>query len=181
MRFSCVMFVLIVSMPLCFLSAASGADDTRSEPQSAAAADSAKTVLQNKAFSIFKDNCAVSGCHGGKHPEENLLLDPAGVIKSTKNVPSREIRSLMRIDTATPKKSYLLMKIRGDAGIKGKRMPRGGAPLTKEEVSIIELWVQNLSAAEPAKAVVPAVPAKKPEPAKKIGSSGTPAGGGGRP
>lgn len=166
-------FVLAITIVLVLFASISWARDVEGRTGAPALTDSARTALQKSAFAILKANCAVSGCHSGKHPEQNLLLDPAGVLKSTRDVPSREIRSLMRIDTKRPEKSYLLMKIRGDAGIKGKRMPRGELPLGKDEIPIMELWIQSVSSAgETQKSVDP------PKKAVKPGAGGA---GGGRP
>ena len=157
MRLKFVVFLCIASVALCFTSVSVSANEVarkvegatlRATPVLVDSAWVARVASQVKAFGILKRSCAVSGCHTGKHPEDNLLLDPSGVLKSTKNVPSREISSLKRVDTQKPEKSYLLMKIRGDAGIRGKRMPRGAPPLSKEEIKIIELWLQSLSVAE---------------------------------
>jgi hypothetical protein len=146
-----------ISMVLIFLSVSVLAEKVAQKVERAtlveraAPRDSVRAALQAKVASILKSNCAVSGCHTGKHPEEKLLLDPSVVLKSTKNVPSREIRSLMRVNTEKPEESYLLMKIRGDVGIRGERMPRGEPPLKKEEIRAIELWLQSLSVPEKAK------------------------------
>jgi hypothetical protein len=138
-------FLCIVSVALGFFSVSVSANQVERKVERAALTDSVRAALQTKVFTIVKRSCAVSGCHTGKHPEAKLPLDPTTIMKSTKNVPSREIPSLMRVDTQKPEKSYLLMKIRGDAGIRGQRMPRGGAPLKTEEIKTIELWLESLS------------------------------------
>jgi len=138
-------FLCIVSVALGFFSVSVSANQVERKVERAALTDSVRAALQTKVFTIVKRSCAVSGCHTGKHPEAKLPLDPTTIMKSTKNVPSREIPSLMRVDTQNPEKSYLLMKIRGDAGIRGQRMPRDGAPLKTEEIKTIELWLESLS------------------------------------
>jgi hypothetical protein len=137
-------FVCIVSVALSFFSASVSANQVTQKIERAALTDSLRAALQTKVFAIVKRSCAVSGCHTGKHPEARLLLDPAAMLKSTTNVPSREIPSLMRVNTQKPEKSYLLMKIRGDAGIRGERMPRGGPYLKSEEIKTIQLWLESL-------------------------------------
>jgi hypothetical protein len=138
-------FVCIISVALSFFSASVSANQVTEKIERAALTDSARAALQTKIFAIVKRSCAVSGCHTGKHPEARLLLDPAAMLKSTTNVPSREISSLMRVNTQEPQKSYLLMKIRGGAGIRGERMPRGGPYLKSEEIKTIQLWLESLS------------------------------------
>ena len=137
-------FISVVLVFFSVLVSVSGAETAR-KVERAALSDSMRAALQVKAVAIFKRSCAVSGCHTGKHPEAKLVLDRAGMLKATKNVPSRQISSLMRVDTEKPEKSYLLMKIRGDAGIRGQRMPRGGLHLKNEEIKTIELWIRSLS------------------------------------
>jgi len=151
--FSILVLVLILGLGLGLgsVSVSASADDTTRKVGKVALTDSVRAALQTKVDTILKRNCATSGCHAGKYPEAKLSLDSPNLLRSTKNVPSREIRSFMRIDTRTPEKSYLLMKVQGDARIKGQRMPRGAPPLTKEEIKAIALWLESLSTLENAK------------------------------
>jgi len=93
---------------------------------------------------IFKRSCGVAGCHQGKYPAMNLNLEPGKIIPSAFNAVSQEKPSLKIIDAQSPDNSYLLMKIRGDQDIAGKRMPLRGSTLKDEEVQAIRNWVQSL-------------------------------------
>jgi len=106
--------------------------------------DSAKVNLQNEVVAILKANCSTAGCHRGSYPKKKLNLETDKFLESVLNVPSKEIGSLKRVDTQNPEKSYLLMKIKGDKGIKGARMPDDAPPLKKEEIKAIEDWIFSL-------------------------------------
>ena len=86
----------------------------------------------------------MAGCHRGAYPKKKLNLEPDKFLESVLNAPSQEINSLKMVDTKNPEKSYLLMKIRGDKGIKGSRMPDDAPPLKKEEIKAIEDWIFSL-------------------------------------
>jgi len=93
---------------------------------------------------ILKQSCAVMGCHRGSHPAKSLNLEPDEIIVSAVNVPSRQMPSLKIIDTQSPEKSYLMMKIRGDKDIAGRRMPKGRTHLTDEEIQAMQDWILSL-------------------------------------
>ncbi len=115
--------------------------------------DTVKVKMQNQVVSIFKANCSTAGCHRGDHPKKNLNLEPDKFVSSVVNVTSQEINTLKRVDTTAPEKSYLSMKIRGDKGIKGSRMPDGEPSLKKEDIKAIQDWIYSLKVS----------PDKKPE------------------
>jgi hypothetical protein len=120
-------------------------------------ADSTKIELQNKVTAILKANCSVAGCHRGSHPKKKLNLETDKFLNSVLDVKSQEIDTLKRVDTKNPEKSYLLMKIKGEKGIKGSRMPDDAPSLKKEEIKAIEDWIFSLKepAAEEEKTVAP--------------------------
>jgi hypothetical protein len=74
----------------------------------------------------------------------NLSFEPDKLPGSALNVPSREKPELKIIDAAAPEKSYLLMKIRGDKEIDGRRMPLNGAPLKETEFKAFQDWIMSL-------------------------------------
>jgi hypothetical protein len=94
---------------------------------------------------ILSRSCSVTGCHQGKHPARNMSLEPDKIIESTINVPSKEKSDLKIINTAEPGKSYLLMKIRGDKDIAGKRMPLNATPLKDADIQAIRDWILSLN------------------------------------
>lgn len=100
--------------------------------------------LQNKAAQIFKKNCSVMGCHAGPFPAVNLNLEEEKFEDSLVGKPSYELSNLRLIDVDNSEQSYLLKKIRGEAGIVGKQMPAGSAPLSQEDQKVIEDWVKSL-------------------------------------
>jgi hypothetical protein len=98
---------------------------------------------------IVSRSCGVTGCHQGKYPAMNMSFEPDKIIGSTINVPSQEKPDLKIISTAEPAKSYLLMKIRGDKDIAGKRMPLNATSLKDADIQALRDWIlslKNLSA-----------------------------------
>ena len=96
---------------------------------------------------IFRTSCSVTGCHQGKYPAMNMSLEADKLLSSTVNTASQEKPDLKIIDTAEPAKSYLLMKIRGDRDIQGKRMPLNATPLKDADILSIQEWVNGLKGA----------------------------------
>jgi hypothetical protein len=105
--------------------------------------DSVMAAGQAGTVSLIDKRCA--GCHGGKHPRMGLNLEPAGLADAVRDVPSRQVKSLMLVDTRAPGRSYLLMKIRGDKGIKGSRMPLDAPGPLPDEIENIESWIRFIS------------------------------------
>jgi len=145
----------------CFFAAGPLADQTRST-EGITFTDSIRTELHGRTAAIFAKSCAVGGCHGGLYPKAKLSLESASFAGAVKNAPSREIDSLMLVDTQRPERSYLVMKVRGAGGIKGERMPIDAPMLSEEEIRTIELWAASIAVLEkPAAAPAPAEPGKK--------------------
>ena len=89
---------------------------------------------------IFTPRCATSGCHGGNNPAANLSLR-AGDIAQIVGASSAARPDYKLIAPGDPVNSYLLMKLRGDDGIAGDRMPPAKA-LEPEEIALVEAWVE---------------------------------------
>jgi hypothetical protein len=102
--------------------------------------------LQEEVKTIFKRNCSVSDCHRGNYPRMYLNLEEDKFLKALLNIPSQEIPSLKLVDKEKPEKSYLLMKIKGDKAIVGRRMPLDSPPLSEGEIKIIEDWISSPTA-----------------------------------
>lgn len=117
-------------------------------------ADSLRAALDARAAGIFGKNCA-GACHAGARPKARLSLEPS-TIAALADTPSRQIDTLRLVDTKRPARSYLLMKIRGEKGIKGSRMPIGRPPLPSPDEKTVAEWAAGLRAPAPA-----AAPAKK--------------------
>lgn len=94
-----------------------------------------------KVAAIFKKSCSTSGCHSGAYPKAKLNLEPEKFAKALVDAPSMKVEPFKLVDTSNPWKSYVLMKIRGDEGIAGKRMPIQSAPLSKDNEKYISLWI----------------------------------------
>lgn len=112
------------------------------------ALSASKDALQKKVAVTFKNHCATSGCHKGQFPKKKLNLEPDKFYDAIVDVPSLQIDSLKLVDTKSPQKSYLLMKIKGDKGIVEDRMPIDAPPLKAEEIEAIEKWIVSLKASE---------------------------------
>jgi len=152
MRGTTMVLAFILALTAGVWVVATGTADQAKPPANAAAPEPSFSELQAGVGATFKGSCAVSGCHTGKRPEARLPLDPQGLPGSLKNVQSREVRTLKLVDTANPARSYLVMKLRGDKGIKGQRMPRVGAFLKEPQMKIIVQWIDGLAAADSAAA-----------------------------
>ena len=102
-----------------------------------------KSELDLKVAEIFGKSCATSGCHGGKQPKMDLGLEaemlPGGMV----GAPSKQNPELMLIDAEDPSKSYLLLKITGGEGMKGKKMPIMKPPLKEEEIETVREWLNG--------------------------------------
>jgi hypothetical protein len=118
--------------------------------------------LQEEVKTILKRNCSVSDCHRGTYPRMYLNLEEDKFLKSLLNIPSQEIPSLKLVDKANPEKSYLLMKIKGDKAIVGRRMPLDSPPLREDEIKIIEDWISSASATFEPEKTLPKKEVRKP-------------------
>jgi uncharacterized membrane protein len=105
---------------------------------------------ETKVAALFQGRCAA--CHSGEQPAAGLVLTTDGFRTAILDVPSVELEKLKIIDTETSDQSYLLMKVRGDKGIQGGRMPAGMPPLEDEEIQVIEEWIAFVIAARAAEA-----------------------------
>ena len=90
---------------------------------------------------IFTPRCATSGCHSGTTRAGGLSLQAEDIAQIVG--PSSTGKPDFRlIEPGDPVNSYLLMKIRGDEGIAGDRMPPAGA-LEAEQIARVEAWVED--------------------------------------
>ena len=89
---------------------------------------------------IFTPNCAFSGCHGGASPSAGMSLAADRIAGQIIGVIS-PTSGMKRIDPGNPEGSYLLKKLRGDAGISGDQMPLGAAPLSAAQLDLVRAWI----------------------------------------
>jgi hypothetical protein len=94
---------------------------------------------------VFQKNCTTAGCHSGAYPAMGLDLSEANYRASLFDVSSREMPDRKLVDPQAPSESYLLMKLRGAAGITGQRMPLGRDPLTADEIDAIAAWIGQIT------------------------------------
>ena len=140
--------ISIASLGFCFStmaqqSAPKGAAVPGDSALEALPGDSATKALQARTVTLINERCA--GCHGGKYPRMGLNLGPEKLLPAVKDVPSRQVDSLKLVDTRRPERSYLLMKIRGDKGIKGSPMPDNAPALSAAEINEIDTWIHVIS------------------------------------
>ena len=94
---------------------------------------------------IIAPRCASGSCHGGSPPAAFPQLDPEAAHAAIVGVPSQQA-GLSLVEPFSPQESYLLLKLRGDAGSVGgiaTVMPLGDAPLQPSELAVIEAWIAN--------------------------------------
>ena len=126
-------------------------------PADSALADSATTdpgwiaalKLEKEILPVIRRSCSVSGCHEGERPKANLDLSADDLRPALLDVPSRQVKEIFLIDSKDPGRSYMLMKVAGGEGIKGRKMPVGNVPgLSAEEISLFADWVRSFGKAE---------------------------------
>ncbi len=98
-----------------------------------------KITLALLSAEIFTPRCATSGCHSGSNPARGLSLEVDRIASEIINVDSKG-SDLKHIDPGNPEGSYLFLKVRGDDGIAGSRMPPP-SPLSEEEIEKIRAWI----------------------------------------
>jgi hypothetical protein len=103
--------------------------------------------LQARVLDIFDTSCAYAGCHVSATAPQNLDLSEESFMMNLVNVNSGQVASRKRVKPGDPANSYLVMKIKGSAGIKGDKMPRGGTPLSSQQIATIEAWIKSMPAA----------------------------------
>jgi mono/diheme cytochrome c family protein len=91
---------------------------------------------------IFRTHC--TECHSGASPSAGMSLDPAGLPAAILDKPSTGKPEYKIADSAAPERSYLLMKIRGAAGIAGSRMPLRANKLKDEDIQALADWLAAL-------------------------------------
>ncbi|MFL5352551.1 hypothetical protein [Archangium sp.] len=104
---------------------------------------------------LLQGSCGFgSGCHGTAQPAGSVQLtlgtgDAAALLERLKAKSVRE-PSLPLVDPGNPSGSFLLRKVTGDfTGLPcapsacGERMPQRGTPLPREDLDLLEQWIQQ--------------------------------------
>jgi len=146
---------LVLLLVVCVAAGAAWALTGQQDTLTTQTPDTARAELDAKVAAIFTRSCATAGCHSGEHPKMMLDLSAAAVPASLVGVAAKQAGDLELIDPADPAKSYLLMKLNGGKGMKGKKMPLKGAPLTAEELAAVSAWVAWFAGAMPDTAAAP--------------------------
>jgi hypothetical protein len=139
-------YVLLTSLVLVFLIGAALA--VPGEEPDTFETVSEESELDMKVRGILGKSCAGSGCHGGKQPKMDLSLEADAIPANMIGIPSGQNGELMLIDTKDPSQSYLLVKITGGEGMRGKKMPIMRAPLKEDELEAVMTWVRGFADVE---------------------------------
>jgi hypothetical protein len=115
-----------------------GTPPTSEAPPDTTTPPSAPTLAQ-LSREVFTPNCAFSGCHGGASPSAGLSLVADRIAGQLIGAVS-PTSGMKRVDPGNPEGSYLLKKLRGDAGIRGSQMPLGGT-LSAAAIEKIRAWI----------------------------------------
>lgn len=95
-------------------------------------------TLTNVQEQVFR-SCTFSSCHGST-PAGQLDLLPGESYVELVGVASSEKPELMRVVAGNPDDSYLMMKLRDEAGIVSDEMPPG-APLPDDKIQLVADWI----------------------------------------
>jgi OmcA/MtrC family decaheme c-type cytochrome len=98
------------------------------------------------AAGILVPRCASAACHGGNPPAAFPQLDGGAARDAIVGVPSQQVSGMALVEPYDPAASYLLLKVRGEAGTAGgvaTPMPIGDAALDPSELAAIEGWIAN--------------------------------------
>lgn len=140
-------YILVCVLALTFLAGIVFAG--QEEEADTVSTGSRKDELEIRVTEIFGKSCATSTCHGGEHPKMQLSLEAEEIPANMIGVPSKQNGELMLIDTKDPSLSYLLLKVTGGEGMKGKKMPVMLAPLTDDELASVMTWVRGFAEEAP--------------------------------
>ena len=91
---------------------------------------------------IFTPVCAKAGCHAAGSSPSGLVLEAGQSYGNLVGRPAAENGSLDRVAPGNPDGSYIILKLRGDPGITGERMPLGGPYLTSDQIAGIAAWIR---------------------------------------
>ena len=92
---------------------------------------------------VFNPTCAVSGCHTGANPPNNLDLSEGNAYGNLVDVNSVENSTLKRVQPGDDSQSLLIKKLKGDGT---SRMPPMGSALSNDVIDSVAKWI-NLGAA----------------------------------
>jgi len=88
---------------------------------------------------IFSSNCATSGCHDSKTQQNGV--DLSGYDAAINSVGSQYGKKVIQPNDAAG--SPLVDKISSGNPQYGVQMPKGGSPLSSDDVNLIKQWIDN--------------------------------------
>lgn len=136
--------LMVLFMLLVFFLGCSNNDDSAMGPDNSDQQQPDLSSFSEIQDQVFTQSCAISGCHLGSSAPFGLDLSEANAYGNLVNVASGEKPSLLRVKPGQPDSSYLIMKLRGDPGISGSRMPANGPPFLEEAtVDSIAAWIRE--------------------------------------
>lgn len=105
------------------------------------ASDSKATAptLSNVQADVFTASCAFSTCHAAPGAS-GLVLEDGTSWAALVTVESVDNPGAILVIPGDANGSYLVQKLRGDAGIVGDEMP-AGAPLEDERIQLVVDWI----------------------------------------
>lgn len=143
-RFGCL--ALVTSLAGLLLTGGCGGSNSPTAPtpppSGGGGGGSATVTLSMLQTQVFSARC--TSCHGGPGGQEGLNLAAGSAHGSLVNVASAQKPGAIRVIPGDPDNSYLVQKLRGDAGIVGLRMPRNGPPfLSDDQINLVRQWIQQ--------------------------------------
>jgi hypothetical protein len=92
---------------------------------------------------LLVPRCATSSCHSGNPPPVPVSLDAGLAYGELVGKPSIQVPQLNLVEPGMPERSYLVIKLRGSAGMVGAPMPLGDSALDEADIESIEAWIAN--------------------------------------
>ncbi|HEY0784040.1 MAG TPA: hypothetical protein VGE98_16400 [Thermoanaerobaculia bacterium] len=142
-----------LSLALAFLVLSCAAYRTQHAPRKKAAAAPPPTgepyTFAHLQQEVLTPTCATAKCHSAQDVSSGLDLSEGKSYAALVGVPAQERPERLRVKAGDPDASYLVQKLRGDAGIRGGRMPKDGPPyLSREQIDGIVAWIRAGAPAE---------------------------------
>ena len=126
-----------------FLLLLAGCGTVKSPTEPPASGDGTAFTFTQIQTQIFTPVCARAGCHAAGSAPSGLVLEAGQSYGLLVGHRSTGNGSLDRVSPGNPEGSYLILKLRGDPGITGERMPLGGPYLTSDQIAGIAAWIRS--------------------------------------
>lgn len=97
---------------------------------------------------VFTPSCTFSSCHGSSASAAGLDLTDGAALAALVDVASADAPGETLVIPGDADGSYLVKKLRGEAGIVGDAMPPGGTPLDADKIALVVDWIDAGAAAE---------------------------------